>query len=226
MSNRQELQRGLRKSYSRNEASQYGRRRRLWYEYQIPADFGKQMETIRKLRKWIQQLENDKRIVGFAFNHYWNFPTKPEEPDELRIRFEYSDQKHKEGVEKELEIEVKKLLPNYIKTVRDWDSPQHVLQAYEFGSRCAFLSWELIENKRFTEEYFSQFYVGENENGIIVRQIPLEFQTHFNHGVMNSLGIPKYPNERFIHLNHMLDSTGSKNKQELIKWLQENLKGQ
>lgn len=73
----------------------------MWYEYQIPADFGKQMETIRRLRTWIQQLEKDKRIVGFAFNYYWQIPTNPQDPDELRIRFEYSDLKHKEDVEEE-----------------------------------------------------------------------------------------------------------------------------
>lgn len=201
----------------------------MWYEYPVPANFEKQKEIIRKLRTWIQLLEKEKFIVGFAFNHYFQFPTNPNEPDELRIRFEYADETKRKDVEAKLEEEVKRLVPDYIKKERVWgddSTPQHVLQAYEFGSRCAFLAWELVESKRFPEGHFSQFYVGENEKGIIARQIPLEFQTHFNHGVMNSLGIPKYPNERFIHFNHMLDSTNSKNKQELIKWLQENLKGQ
>jgi hypothetical protein len=198
----------------------------LWHEYQIPADFEKQKEIIKQLRKWMQQLEKDKFIIGLAFNHYFQFPPNPKEPDELRIRFEYSDEKHREHVEKELEREVKKLLPSYVKKEREWDSPHHILQAYEFGSRCAFLARELIENKRFPEEYFSRFCVGENEKGIIAKQIPLEFQTHFNHGVMNSLSIPKYPDEILVHINNLMDSTNSKTKQELIKWLQGNLKGQ
>jgi hypothetical protein len=41
----------------------------LWHEYPIPADFNKQKEIIRKLREWIQQLENADLIVGFAFSH-------------------------------------------------------------------------------------------------------------------------------------------------------------
>jgi hypothetical protein len=116
-------------------------------------------------------------------------------------------------------------LPSYVKKERKWDSPQHILQAYEFGSRCAFLAQELIENKRFPEKYFSRFYVGENEKGIVASQIPLEFQIHFNHGVMNSLSIPKYPDERLVHIHNLMNSTNSKTKQELIQWLQDNLKG-
>jgi hypothetical protein len=196
----------------------------LWHEYLISADFEKQKEIIKQLRKWIQKLEKDKFIIGFAFNHYFQIPPNPKEPDELRIRFEYSDEKHKEQVEKELEREAKKFLPNYVKKERKWDSQQHILQAYEFGSRCAFLAQELMENKRFPEEYFSRFYQREDESRVFAKQIPAEFQIHFNHGVMNSLGIPKFPDERLVHINNLMDSTNSKTKQELIKWLQDNLK--
>jgi len=199
----------------------------LWYEYPIPASSEKQKEVIKKLKTWIQSLERQGLIIGFAFDHYFQMPPDPSEPDELRIRFEYSDEKHRQNVEIQLEQEVKKLLPNYVKKERIWNSgytPQHILQAYEFGSRCAFLAWELIENKRFPEEYFANFVVGENERGTIVRPIPCEFQTHFNHGVMNSLGIQKAPNELLIHLQLLMDSTKSKTKQELIDWLQKNLK--
>jgi hypothetical protein len=201
---------------------------RMWHEYQIPANFETQKGIIRKLKGWIQSLEKQGLIAGFAFNHYFQIPPVPESPDELRVRFEYSDEKHRETVELQLEQEVKKLLPDYVKKQRIWNSgstPQHVLQAYEFGSRCAFLAWELIESERFPEEYFSHF-LGETDKGIVAKQIPFEFQTHFNHGVMNSLGIMKVPNERLIHFSQMLDSTGSRNKQELIEWLQKNLKGQ
>jgi hypothetical protein len=37
---------------------------------------------------------------------------------------------------------------------------------------------------------------------------------------MNSLGIRKYPNEALIHLNLLMDSTKSRNKQELIDWIE------
>lgn len=129
----------------------------MWHEYQIPADFEKQREVIRKLRIWIQQLEKEKLIVGFAFNHYWQLPTNPKEPDELRIRFEYSDEKHRENIEAEFEREVKKLLPNYVKQERIWNSgttPQQVLQAYEFGSRCAFLAWEPNRKQTLSRRIF------------------------------------------------------------------------
>jgi hypothetical protein len=192
----------------------------LWHEYPIPADFDKQKEIIRKLRKWIQQLENDNLIVGFAFNHYY-------EPDELRVRFQYSDEQNRDIVESELEIEVKKLLPNYVQRERSWGSDttgSHVLQAYEFGSRCAFLAWEQIENGRFPESYFEQASILKSSSGVVAKRVPIEFQTHFNHGVMNSLGIPKNPDERAIHIKNLMDSTNSRTKQELINWLQTNLK--
>ena len=113
----------------------------MWYEYPIPADFDKQKEIIRALRKWIQQLENDQVIEGFAFKHYYSEPQNPKEPDELRVRFQYSDEQNRPIVELELESEVKNLLPNYFIKVRSWDSEttgSHVLQAHEIGSRCAF----------------------------------------------------------------------------------------
>jgi hypothetical protein len=200
----------------------------LWHEYPIPADFNKQKEIIRRLRNWIRQLENDNVIVGYAFNHYFQVPPNPNEPDELRIRFEYSDEQNQDVVEAELESEVKKLLPNYVKHERAWVSDTtdgHVLQAYEFGSRCAFLAWEQIESGRFPESYFSQASIVQTKSGVAARRVPLEFQAHFNHGVLNSLGIPKNPDETAIHIKNLMDSTNSRTKQELISWLQTNVKG-
>jgi len=200
----------------------------LWHEYPIPADFNKQKEIIRELRNWIQRLENNNLIIGFAFNHYFQVPPNPNEPDELRVRFEYSDEQNRYVVESELEIEVKKLLPNYVKQERNWVSDttdRHVLLAYEFGSRCAFLAWEQIENGRFPESYFSQASIVQTKSGVAAKRIPLEFQAHFNHAVMNSLGIPKNPDETAIHIKNLMDATNSRTKQELIKWLQASLKG-
>ena len=199
----------------------------MWHEYPIPADFNKQKEIIRKLSKWIQQLENDNLIVGFAFNHDYQVSPNLNEPDELRVRFQYSDEQNRDIVESELENKVKKLLPNYVKQVKNWGSDttdSHVLQAYEFGSRCAFLAWEQIENGRFPEGYFDQASILKSASGVVAKRIPIEFQTHFNHGVMNSLGIPKNPDERAIHIKNLMNSTNSRTKQELINWLQTNLK--
>ena len=195
----------------------------MWHEYPIPVDFDTQKEIIRKLRSWIQQLENDNFIDGFAFNHYFQVPQNPNEPDELRIRFQYSNEQHRDIVESELENEVKKLLPNYVQEERNWISDatgSHVLQAYEFGSRCAFLAWEQIENGRFPEEYFAQASILTSARGVVAKRIPMEFQTHFNHGVMNSLGIPRNPDGRAILIRNLMNSTNSRTKQELINWLQ------
>jgi hypothetical protein len=195
----------------------------LWYEYPIPADFDKQKEVIRKLRKWIEHLENIGLIVGFAFNHYFQDLSNPNEMDELRVRFQYTDERDRKIVERELEKEVNKLLPNYVQEERDWNSDVtngHVLKAYEFGSRCAFLAWEEIENGRFPERYFEQASILKSPRGVVAKRIPLEFQTHFNHGVMNSLGIPKSPDERAILIRNLMNATNSRTKQDLIDWLQ------
>jgi hypothetical protein len=196
----------------------------LWHEYPIPADFNKQKEVIRKLRKWIQQLENDNLVVGFAFNHYYQDPSNPNEQDELRVRFEYSDERNRDVVESGLENGVKKLLPSYVQKERNWGSTdttdEHVLQAYEFGSRCAFLAWEQIENGRFPDDYFAQASILKTARGAVAKRVPLEFQAHFNHGVMNSLGIPKNPDERAILIKNLMDSTDSRTIEELISWLQ------
>ena len=195
----------------------------MWREYPIPADFDKQKEVIRALRNWIQQLENEALIEGFAFSHYYQDPQNPNGTDELRVRFQYSNEQSRYRVELELENEVKKLLPNYVKQVGTWSSDtteSHVLQAYEFGSRCAFFAWEQIDNGRFPESYFDQASILKTPRGVVAKRIPLEFQTHFNHAVMNSLGIPKNPDERAILIRNLMDSTNSKTKQELINWLQ------
>jgi hypothetical protein len=195
----------------------------LWHEYPIPADFNRQKEVIRKLRKWIQQLENAGLVVGFAFNHYYQDPSNPKEPDELRVRFQYAREKNRETVESELEYEVQQLLPDYALQERSWvfdAEDSHVLQAYEFGSRCAFLAWEQIEEGRFPESYFAQASILKSASGVVAKRVPLEFQTIFNHAVMNSLGIPKNPDERAILIRNLMNSTNSRTKEELIKWLQ------
>ena len=145
------------------------------------------------------------------------------------MRFQYGTEKDKEIVERELEQEVKQVLPDYTRKARIWDSPEHILQAYEFGSRCTFLAWEFLENRRLLENYFSSFAEQQNiaqQNGktvFLIKQVPKQFQTNFNHGVMNSLGIPKSPNEMYIHLDLLMDCTKTRTKQELIDWLQKHL---
>jgi hypothetical protein len=117
----------------------------LWYEYPIPADAETQREIIRQLRKWIESLESRGIVNGFAFDHYSPIP------EALHIRFDCADKQKLKILRKELETEVKKLLPNYALSSEDrlWDggkTAEQIYRAYEFGSRCAFLAWKLIES--------------------------------------------------------------------------------
>lgn len=89
---------------------------------------------------------------------------------------------------------------------------RHILLAYEYDSRCTFLSWELIERGRFSDRYF--------DNNTDLNSVPFQFQKHFNHGVMNSLGISKYPNEFFIYFFGVMEMGRVCNKRELISWLE------
>ncbi len=180
-----------------------------------------QKAIIQKIRTWIEQLEADKIITGYCFDHY--SPT----PDELRIRFQYTDENKRADAERQLETQVRTLIPEYILTEREWGNDKtdrHVLQAYEFGSRCAFLAWKLIESERFPENYFSNALVRQTESGnFIFKRVPFEFQAHFNHAVMNSLGVLKVPTEQAIHLHRFMDSTGCKTKAQLIDWLEQHM---
>ncbi len=100
---------------------------------------------------------------------------------------------------------------------------EQVYRAYELGSRCAFLAWELIESGRLPEEYFSDFLLRENESIVGKKKIPFEFQFHFTHGLMNSLGISEFPNEPFLHsqlLSNILTQCKIiKSKEELTNWI-------
>ncbi len=169
----------------------------------------------------MQHLENVGLIDGFAFSHYYSDSQDPREPDELRVRFQYSDEEMRPKAELELETEVKKLLPNYIKQVRVWDSDaeSHVLQAYEIGSRCAFFAWEQIDSGLFPEHYFNQASILKTQRGVVAKRIPLEFQTLFLHAIINSLGIPRNPDERALLIRNLMDATNSGTKTELINWL-------
>jgi hypothetical protein len=198
----------------------------MWFEFPISADAKKQREIIRQLRKWMESLESRGIVNGFAFDHY------SPNPEALHIRFDCADKENLKILRKELEDEVKKLLPNYVLPSEDrfWDggkTAEQVYKAYEFGSRCAFLAWKLIESGRFPEEYFSNFFVGESDKEIVAKQIPFEFQGHLNHGVMNSLGISKYPNEALVHsrilMKILMDAKKVKNRQELVDWITKNL---
>lgn len=53
----------------------------------------------------MQNLEKRKLVIEYAFDHYFS---NLNEPDELRVRFQYTEEKNREAVERELEREVKK----------------------------------------------------------------------------------------------------------------------
>ena len=195
----------------------------LWYEYPIPADYEKQREIIRQLRKWMQSLESRGIVEGFAFNHY--YPVS----GTLNVRFDCVDEEKLKIIRKELEDEVRKFVPNYIseENERLWNggkTPEPILKAYEFGSRCAFLFWELVERGRFSEEFASSFlqWIDSTHYKYTTTSIPFRFQFHSSHGIMNSLGIPKAPNEQLIHLAALIESTKSSTPQELCEWIKNN----
>lgn len=192
----------------------------MWYEYPIPADYEKQREIIRQLRKWIERLESRGIVEGYAFNHY--YPTSAT----LNLRFDCSDKKKLEIVREELNKGVKQFIPNYDaeKSERLWDAgktPEHIYKAYEFGTRCVFLFWELVEKGRFKEEFADNFlqWINSNQYRFNPSSIPFVFQWCFSHGVMNSLGVSKIPNEQLLHLAALIESTKSSSPQELYEWI-------
>jgi hypothetical protein len=85
-------------------------------------------------------------------------------------------------------------------------SPSYFLSLRNFG--------------RFPESYFTKASIVQGKAGVAAKRIPLEFQTHLSHGLMNSIGIPKSPDEIAIYIRNLMDSTNSRTKQELIDWLQ------
>ncbi len=181
----------------------------MWYEFPIPSDFERQKQIIRQLKNWIQDLEERQLIDGFAFNHYFGSGK-----DELRIRFDFNSKENLNEVRNELQTKLEELVESGNVHERTWESPEYILRAYEFGSRCTFLFWELVERGRFSEDYVTSFLPTRAGS-----EIPLNFQQCFNHGVMNSLGIPKAPHEQVIHLLALIESTRSRNPDELCQWL-------
>lgn len=160
----------------------------MWHQFAIPSDSEGQKNIIRNLRTWIQSLENNGTIEGYAFNHYQNT---------LNIRFDCSDE-NLIRVQTELTTQLEKLEITCELNETEWTGQEHVRRAMEFGSRCAFLFFELLENGRFSEDYISNIMNRD--------PIPYQFQYCMNHGLMNSLGIPKLPNELLIHL-YILDES-------------------
>ena len=128
----------------------------MWYEYPIQAPIGDQTRVIKQLRGWILDLERQGIIHGFAFNHYSTpLPT-------LNVRFECTEN-NLPIIRTELTREVRRLLPNYVLQERLWDngqSPESVYKAYEFGSRCAFLLWDLIDKGDFLRNLRERIYDG------------------------------------------------------------------
>jgi hypothetical protein len=192
----------------------------LWLEYRIPADLEREKQMIRQMRTWIEKIEQQGLIRGFAFDHYFG---RADARDELRVRFDYPNEENS-TVRDGLRDAVRPLAPDYSPQGRAWESNEEVLKAYEFGSRCAFLLWEKIDQGRYPEDYLSDFAAIQNGQNALHR-IPFNFQFHFNHGVMNSLGVPKIPNEQWIHLLALIESTRSHNFEELCSWIRRQPSG-
>lgn len=192
----------------------------MWHEYIIPASYDGQKRIIRELRTWIEELEQRGYVTGYAFNHYYSVPPAPDYPDELRIRFEYANEGNSAEVEKELEAKIRLSIHDYTLRQRVWNNgttPEYVLRAYEFGSRCAFLFWKLVETGRFEESLTSSFYPFQIANEESIRAT--NFQRSFSHGLMNSLGISKIPDELLIHISAIIEYSGASSVEELCTWL-------
>lgn len=187
----------------------------MWYEYLIPGVANEQATIIRSLRLWITELESRGLIAGFAFNHYYN---NPPDRDELRMRFEYAKEDCLATVEMELQRNVGEFIENYEVEKRIWNqgtTPESILRAYEFGSRCAFLLWEQIEKGRIEQSWVSDFMPLSEQS-----LTPFNFQQSANHGLMNSLLVNKLPNENMIHLFLLIESAKLHSMEELHSWFE------
>lgn len=189
----------------------------MWVEYPILTDSDKQLKIAKQLRRWVQTLERRNMIKGYAFDFY----SGKGRTEYLGLRLDYVD----EGSKLEVEEELPKKLTKFnieMPEPRGWAEtvPEVVRRAYEFGSRCAYLFLELVERGRFQEVYTSSSIHRFNENHLGINEVPFLFQWHFNHGVMNSLGISKYPNEAIVHFLHLIDATDAKKPEQLCDWIQ------
>jgi hypothetical protein len=187
----------------------------LWIEYSVPADFETQKRIIRHLRKWIEGIDEQGFVRGFAFDHYFGGDAAQ---SDLRVRFDYPDEINPE-IESELETKIKELIPEFSLHSRPWDSDEEILRGYEFGSRCAFLFWQMVEKGRFPEEYLSGCLTFSNSEPSGLNVVPFNFQSHFYHGIMNSLGVPKIPHELLLHLLAIIESKHFHSQEDLFAWV-------
>ena len=187
----------------------------MWIEYSIPADFERQKQIIRHLRTWIESINEQGLVRGFAFDHYSG---QEGIQDDLRVRFDYPNEANPD-IENELRTKVREFIPDYSPHGTPWDSNEEILKGYEFGSRCAFLFWRMVEKGRFPQEYLSNYLQGSDSTHTEIRLMPFNFQSHFYHGLMNSLGVPKQPNELLLHLLAIIESKHFHSQEELFTWI-------
>jgi hypothetical protein len=187
----------------------------LWIEYSIPATLESQKRIIRHLRTWIENIDEQGLVRGFAFDHYAG---QEGVQDDLRIRFDYPSEINSD-VENELRTRVREFIPEYSPHGTPWDSREEILKGYEFGSRCAFLFWQMVEKGRFPEEFLSDYLRLIDSAHFELRIVPFNFQSHFYHGVMNSLGVLKQPNELLLHLLAIIESKHFHSSEELCAWV-------
>jgi hypothetical protein len=189
----------------------------MWIEYSIPANFERQKEIIRHLRTWIEGIDEKGLVRGFAFNHYSG---QAGIQDDLRVRFDYPNEVNPD-VEAELGAKIREFIPDYTPHGTPWDSNEEILKGYEFGSRCAFLFLQMVEKGRFPEGFLSNYLYWTNSTHFEIRPIPIpfNFQSHFYHGIMNSLGVQKQPNELLLHLLAIIESMHFHDSEKLCEWI-------
>jgi hypothetical protein len=177
-----------------------------------------QKRIIRHLRTWIENIDEQGLVRGFAFDHYSG---QERVQDDLRIRFDYPNEVNLD-VENELKTKVREFIPDYSPHGTPWESNhEEILKGYEFGSRCAFLFWQMVEKGRFPEEFLSDYIrlIDPTHFEILLGSVPFNFQSHFYHGIMNSLGVRKQPNELWLHLLAIIESMHFHSQEELIAWI-------
>jgi hypothetical protein len=206
----------LRKSYRAASEVTISIVKVMWIEYSIPADLERQRQIIRHLRTWIEGIGEKGLVRGFAFNHYSG---QANVQDDLRVRFDYPEEVNLE-IERELTAKVRELIPEFSAHGTPWDSIEEILKGYEFGSRCAFLFWQMAERGRFPEEFLSNYLnMIDATHFAGFRPLPFNFQSHFYHGVMNSLGVQKEPNELFLHALAIIECKHFHSSDELCAWI-------
>jgi len=78
----------------------------------------------------------------------------------------------------------------------------------------------MVERGRFPDEFLSNYLnLIDATHFAGFRPLPFNFQSHFYHGVMNSLGVREEPNELFLHAFAIIECKHFHSSDELCAWI-------